>query len=46
MSYQACNENKPSKDVVKHRPRGYQLEMLEESLKGNIIVAVLNFLSC
>jgi hypothetical protein len=36
MSFQA------DRNVVKHRARGYQLEMLEESLKGNIIVAVLN----
>jgi hypothetical protein len=40
MSSPACNPIKLSKDAVKHRARGYQLEMLEESLKGNIIVAV------
>ncbi len=27
-------------DPVKHRSRGYQLEMLDESLAGNIIVVV------
>jgi hypothetical protein len=44
MSFEAYNPNKPGRDAVKHRARGYQLEMLEESLKGNIIVAVFNSL--
>lgn len=38
--------NQISQDAMQHRSRGYQLEMLAESLKGNIIVAVCNpFLS-
>jgi hypothetical protein len=42
MSFEACNPNKFGKDAVRYRARGYQLETLEESLKGNIIVAVFN----
>ena len=44
MSFQADSPSEFSRNAVKHRARGYQLEMLEESLKGNIIVAVLNSL--
>lgn len=46
MSLQDYNPNKLGKAAGKHRARGYQLEMLEESLKENIIVAVFNTPSC
>lgn len=42
MSSQADSSSTFGRNAVKHHARGYQLEMLEESLKGNIIVAVLN----
>jgi hypothetical protein len=41
MSLPACDPVTLSRGAVEHRARGYQLEMLEESLKGNIIVAVI-----
>ena len=40
MSSQIEIPNISGRNVVKHRARGYQLEMLEESLRGNVIVAV------
>jgi membrane-bound ClpP family serine protease len=46
MSLEVEDINQIGQDEVQHRSRGYQLEMLAESLKENIIVAVCNpFLS-
>jgi hypothetical protein len=42
MSVLHRNSNTLSQDAAQHCPQSYQLEMLEESLKRNIIVAVFN----
>ncbi len=41
MSVLSGVSNPPSPDGLQYRARSYQLEMLEESLRANIIVAVL-----
>jgi hypothetical protein len=46
MSLQDYDPNNLGQAARKHRARGYQLEMLDESLKQNIIVAVFITISC
>ena len=40
MSALSSDSNGPGSDGLQYRARSYQLEMLEESLRANIIVAV------